>query len=438
MRVLITGTSTIFSPPLIQGFGARGVNITAADSRLYSVGKACRHTTRRLRLPILSRDPAGYLKSLAKEVSARSYDLILPTFEESLLLAEYRHIFEPFTRLLLPPFETMWQVHDKRLLYGLCEDLRIPAPPTVIPRNPLGLEQQVAGLRFPVVLKLPTANNCVGRTFSDNLPDLIERFPAQFDHEVRRGAAPPFIQQKIDGDPIYTLMLCEAGRKLGEVIYRPLRTYPERGGTSAHRESIEQPRIAALTDRLAVATGWSGFLGTDFIVDRVDGTPYLIDANPRPTPGVQLGYVAGIDWTGILVNLIEGRHCKPAVARPGVRTRSLLLDLGWLFEGCGPQKNWASKVRARFAKYRKPDWHLDARYEFLSKGEWPCGLALTWQGILGALKALMTRRGISQTMLDDVNYDAVTVEQLRRSVEAHPFLLPVPARSSAHALGNSA
>jgi len=427
MRVLITGASTFFTPPLIHGFGSRGVEVTAADSRWFSMGKAARHTVRRLRLPLLSRDPAGYLHGLLKEVTARSYDLVLPAFEESLLLAEYRHALEPYTRLFLPPFETMWQVHDKRSLYGLCQELHIPAPPSVVPRNGVGLEQQVAGLSFPVVLKLPTANNCVGRSYCDTLSELIEQFNAQCEHETRRGAAPPFIQQKINGDPIYTLMLCHAGRKLAEVIYRPLRTFPERGGTSAHRESIDHPQIAALTDRLATATGWSGFLGTDFIVDRVDGTPYLIDANPRPTPAIQLGHLAGIDWTGILVQLMEGRHCAPAMARPGVRTRSILLDLGWLLEGCGPQKNWLHKIGQRFAKFRQPDWKLDSRYEFLENGEWRCALALIAQAIAGALKSLITGRRLGQTMLDDVNYDAVSADRLRRRIAALAVPALVPA-----------
>jgi predicted ATP-grasp superfamily ATP-dependent carboligase len=425
MRVLITGASTFFSQPLIQGFGSRGIEITAADSRWFSVGKAARHTMRRLQLPVLSRDPAGYLQTLVKEVSARRYDLVVPTFEESLLLAEYRHLFDPFTRLILPPFETMWQVHDKRNLYKLCQELRIPAPPTVVPRNRVGLAQQVADLRFPVVLKLPTANNCVGRSYCDNMAELIERFNIQYERERSRGAESPFIQQKIDGNPIYTLMLCHAGRKLGEVIYRPLRTYPERGGTSAHRESIEHARIAELTDRLATATGWSGFLGTDFLVDKSDGTPHLIDANPRPTPGVHLGFVAGVDWTGILVKLIEGRDCTPVSARAGVRSCSILLDLGWLVEGCRPQRNWLSKVRERIVKFHFPDWTLDARHEFSNQGEWGCIMALAFQAVIGVVNALVTRRGLGQAILDDVNYDAVAAEALRRAIAAQAILPPV-------------
>jgi predicted ATP-grasp superfamily ATP-dependent carboligase len=307
----------------------------------------------------------------------------------------------------------MWQVHDKPSLYRLCQELRIPAPPTVIPQSPERLEQDVAALRFPVVVKLPAANNCVGRSFCKDVAELFTRYSDLYEQETGRGSAPPFVQQKIDGDPIYTLMFCHEGRKLGEVIYRPLRTYPEHGGTSAHRESIEHPRIAAYTERLAMATGWSGFLGLDFIVDSGDGTPYLIDANPRANPGIQLGFLAGVDWAGIVIDLVNDRHRAPVAARPGIRTRTFLLDFAWLVEGCVPQRRWLRNAWARLAKYRQPDWALSAPNEFLVNGEWGCTLAMACQGLTAAVKSFATGRPIGQTMLDDVNYDPVTADLLR-------------------------
>jgi len=429
MRALVTGTSTFFAPLLIRGLGLQGVDVTAADSRWISMGKWSRYAARRRWLPVLSREPAEYMNAVVRELQRVRYDFLLPTFEESLLFAEYRAELEPFTQLFLPPFETMWQVHHKPSLYRLCRDLRIPAPPTVLPENPTRLCQKTAELRFPVVVKLPAANNCVGRSFCENLPELIVRYSELHEQETRRGSAAPFVQQKVIGDPIYTLMFCHEGRKLGEVIYRPLRTYPERGGTSAHRESIEHPRIAALTERLALATGWSGFLGLDFIVDGSDETPFLIDANPRANPGVQLGFLAGVDWTGILIDLVQGRHREPVSALPGIRTRSFLLDTGWLFEGCAPQKNWIANAWRRIAKYRKPDWQLTVPNEFLVNGEWGCALAMWCQGLAGAVKSLVTDRTIGETMLDDVNYDAVSAQRLRLNNPIEQRLLPAATNS---------
>lgn len=412
MRVLVTGTSTFFTPRLIQGFNTRNVSVTAADDHWWSIGKSIPRT-RRVRTPSLTHDPAGYLAALIRELKTRSYDLLLPTFEESLLLSEFRDQVETHTQLLLPTFDVMWQVHHKPSLYKLCCDLRIPAPPTVTDPNPAELREQVAGMQYPVVIKLPGGNNCDGMQFCESLHDLTKQFTALYQHKTSQQADPPFIQQKISGESIYTLMLCHEGRKLGEVIYRPLRTFPERGGTSSHRESIDHPQIAKLTECLAEATGWSGFLGLDFIVDPVNRTPFLIDANPRANPAVQLGYLAGIDWTGLLIEMSRGRHPTPQQARAGVRCKTPLLDVLWLMEGMRPRRDRGTGLLDRIRQVLKPAWSLDSSHDFLGPREWLGHMAIGWQGAAAISKSLFTGQALAQSFLNGANYDSVRVRQMR-------------------------
>ena len=68
-----------------------------------------------------------------------------------------------------------------------------------VPRDPERLAEDAGHLQFPVVVKLPAANNCIGRRFCDNLPELQSRYAELHQRETGRGAAPPFVQQKIDG-----------------------------------------------------------------------------------------------------------------------------------------------------------------------------------------------------------------------------------------------
>ncbi|MDB5390770.1 MAG: ATP-grasp protein, partial [Planctomycetaceae bacterium] len=415
MRVLVTGTSTFFTPRLIQGFRTCQASVTAADDHWWSIGKSIPQT-RWLRTPSLSRDPAGYLAALVRELKSRPYDLLLPTFEESLLLSEFRSELESQTQLFLPDFDVMWQVHHKPSLYKLCCELRIPTPPTVTHPVPSNLEEQVRDLEFPVVVKLPGGNNCDGMQYCESMPELQERFTSLYLRETRKQADPPFVQQKITGDSIYTLMLCHAGRKLGEVIYRPLRTFPEKGGTSSHRESIVHPEIAKLTERLAAATGWSGFLGLDFIVDRTDGTPHLIDANPRANPAVQLGYLAGVDWTGLLIAMTRGRQPEPMLARAGVRCKTPLLDTLWLMEGLLPRRQWGATLLRRIRQVYKPDWSLDSSHDFLGRSEWLGHIAIGWQGAGAMIKSLVTGEALGQAFLSGANYDPLPVRRLREAI----------------------
>lgn len=414
MRVLVTGTTTFFSPRLIQGFNALGASVTVADDHWWSIGKAM-PCAKWLRTPSLSHDPAGYLASLVGELRSRPYDLLLPTFEESLLLAEFRDEVESLTTLWLPSFEAIWQLHHKPSLNDLCCELNIPTPPTVTGPNPVSLIDQVRSLRFPVVMKLPTSNNSVGREYCDTLQDLVHRFSIVYHEQTQRHAEPPFVQQKIDGQAVYTLMLCNEGQKLGEVIYRPLRTVPENGGTSSHRETISHPQIAELTQQLASATGWSGFLGLDFIVDRIDGTPYLIDANPRANPAVQLGYLGGVDWTRILTELHYGRRPTPVIARPGVRSTTPLLDGLWLVEALAPRKQWASNLFGRFCKVLRPDWKLDSWHDFMGSYEPLAHSAILWQSFSAVFKSLLTGKPVAEEFINGANYDPVTASKLRNA-----------------------
>ena len=425
MRVLVTGSSMFFTARLIQGLSADGVDVTAADHHWWSVGKSIPRT-KWLCTPSLARNPAGYLSTLVRELKSRHYDLLLPTFEESLLLAEFRDEVESQTSLLLPPFETMWRLHDKPSLYELCCELDIPAPPTVPRLVPGNIEGQLSELQFPVVLKLPTSNNSIGREYCDSMPEFIERFQLLHDHESRRRAAPPFVQQKIHGEAIYTLMLCHEGRKLGEVIYRPLRCFPENGGTSSHRESIAHPRIAELTERLATSTRWTGFLGLDFIIDLADGTPCLIDANPRANPAVHLGYLGGVDWTELLLSAMRGEHPIPVTARPGVRNCTPLLDAMWILDGLRPSQNWAKNLSSRIRKVLRPDWNVDSGHDFLGRSEWLCHMALGWQGASAISKSLLTGQSIGRCFLQSANYDPLTVLPMRQ-----PSVLPVRHDSQA-------
>ena len=163
-----------FTARLIQGLTAAGIDVTVADHHWWSVGKSIPRT-KWLRTPSLAGNPDGYLATLIRELRSQPYDMLLPTFEESLLLAEFRDEVESLTFLPLAPFDVMCRLHHKPSLYDLCSELRIPTPPTVPRPHPREMEREFSVLRFPVVLKLPTSNNSLGREYCDTMPQLLER-----------------------------------------------------------------------------------------------------------------------------------------------------------------------------------------------------------------------------------------------------------------------
>lgn len=413
MRVLATGTSSFFATRLIQGFGQLGVTVTAADSQRWSGAKCLPNVERRLRIPPPNRDPERYLDVIEQELRACHYDLLLPTFEEGLLFAQAADALRPWATLLLPPFETMWQLHHKPTLHQVCARLGLPSPRTSTPQSMDELTALLGQLKYPVVLKPPTGNNSIGRIFCDSSEELIHGFQQHLHTDQGPGAEPLLVQEKIVGQPIYTLMLCDEGRKVAEVIYRPLRTFPDDNGTSVIRESIAHPDIAEITTTLARQTNWTGFLGLDFLVSNETQTPYLIDANPRPNPAVQLGFVAGIDWSSLLSEMAQGRHPARVQPRLGVRVRSATMDWAWLLDGLKPGRGWMARSRQRLKGFRSPPWPLDARRDLSSEyGRQPCCLVTVMQSSLGAIRDLLTGRPLGQSMVENLCYE---VRPLSRS-----------------------
>ncbi|MBS0263160.1 MAG: hypothetical protein JSS02_14545, partial [Planctomycetes bacterium] len=412
-RILVTGSCTFFAARLIHDLGRRGAIVTAADSLPISAGKASKYVSHRLRVPKLSEDPGGYLEAIVTELRRRPYDLLLPTFEEALLLAEYQDELRSHARLLLPDFSTMYQLHHKPSLHGLCTKLDLPTPPTMVIDHADQLSAVSAHLKFPVVLKLPAANNAVGRTFCDDKAELLRRFDSLAAEQKARGGESPFVQQKIRGQMICTLSYCLKGRKLAEVVYRTARMFPEAGGTAAHRESIVHPRISQIAEQLISATQWTGFLGLDFLIDEETQIPYLIDANTRANPAIHLGFCAGVDWSRIILDLAADRFPEVQSARAGVNVHTLLIDLSWLLEGMLARAGGLKGLPARCWQMLFPGWPVHSRDDLLGIGELAAAAVVGGQAVYAGLKSLITGRQTGHLLLEHANYDPASAAAYR-------------------------
>ena len=414
-RILITGSSTFFVTRLIHDLGRRGAVITVADSLRFSAGKASRFASRRLRVPMLGIDPQGYLEAILAELERQEYDLLLPTFEESLLFSEYESEIRQRTRLFLPSFSAMRSLHHKPSLHALCKSLDLPTPPTLTVGNADQLCLVPQSIGFPVVLKLPEANNAVGRTYCKDLESLRRDFQRLASQQELRSGELPFVQRMIDGQLVCTLCFCWNGRKLAEVIYRTSRTFPQAGGTAAHRESIRHAVISRITDRLIEKTGWSGFLGFDFLMEHQTGIPFVIDANVRSTPAIHLGFLCGLDWSQLILDLMAGRSPAPQESRPGIHSHALFVDASWLLEGLLPRSGPLWKFPQRLVRFLCPEWPVHSRDDLAEIGEFGSMLAMAIQAFHCLGRSLVTGQQPGELLLENANYNPVTAAAYRLS-----------------------
>ena len=362
MRVLITSSRTPHALAAIRSFGKKGWEVTAGDSTRLSAGGFSKYASHRLIYPSMTEKPQKFLEAILEEVSKTKYDLLFPTFEEIFLFARFQDIFSKFTTLLLSDYKLFMKLHHKMSLNTICEKLNISVPPTWQPHDFDHLEKLADEIPLPAIIKLPDVNNSLGLTLVDTKEEMIKGYKKLVKFFDLKGDRMPMIQKRIDGELLFSLFIANKGETTGSLIYKPITMFPDTGGTAFYRESVRNDVAEKQGMELIKELGWHGFIGFDYILDSADNTPYLIDANPRPNPAFQTGEAAGVDFTqmaaDIAQNLIPQKNLDP---KPGVKSKTLFVEIIWFVFQLMPGKSWGSRVKKAFSVFRKrefvPDVH---------------------------------------------------------------------------------
>ncbi|MHB9856749.1 hypothetical protein [Streptomyces sp. YIM S03343] len=95
------------------------------------------------------------------------------------------------------------------------------------------------------------------------------------------------------------------------------------GGSAAARLSVDHPAALDYATRVGAHLRWHGGLTLDYF--HVDGQPEFIECTPRTVEPGNAAH-AGVDLPRLTIALSRGRTLpdRPAVGRPGVRTRGAL------------------------------------------------------------------------------------------------------------------
>lgn len=248
--------------------------------------------------------------------------------------------------MLVESYDKMMRVHHKMSLNALAREAGVDVPDT---------------------------NNSRGLAFCDDALQLTRAWRRQVATYGLSGGDLPMIQQKVEGDLVFTLFLGDAGRTVGSLLYEPLLMFPDGGGTAFHRRSVRIPEVERASMRLVEALGWTGFVGFDYILEKGTRRPILIDANPRTTPGLLTGQAAGVDFVGLAIDLHRKDHPAPQLeVRPGVCTKLWFVHGLWFSFQLLPGRGWLRRLGAAFRSLRLrgfvPDIHRadDRRPSFVT------------------------------------------------------------------------
>ncbi len=351
MRFLVTSSRMPFALDEIRKLGRRGHHVYASDTFAGAPGNHSRFVTEALVTPSPRFEAHAFVATIGDVVRAKRIDVILPAFEEALILA--KHAAELPTRAFIPGFDTLLTLHNKVTFVELARKLGLRTPRTTVVNDRRELRAAIRG--YDSFFARPAFSRAGVRLFTDTGP---LAGAVSIDEADPSPENPWIVQEYVHGVDVCTFSVVQAGRVAAHCTYVHPREIEHAGGIVF--ESVDEPEALGIAQQVAEATRYHGQLSLD--LRRTREGFVLIECNPRPTAGVML-----LPGHAFVDALFDHAAPRPRVARPGVRRKfSLALIRNMLLHWRDIPKDVEHLLSGARDAYAEPgDW-APALFQFLS------------------------------------------------------------------------
>lgn len=222
----------------------------------------------------------AYVRAVLRICKEEAIDVIFPSFDPQVyIFSKNRHRFEKMGILIpVPDYETVVVPLDKYQTIRTAQQAGFPCPRTYLPESEDDLRRITEEMAPPWVIKPRFTAGGKGMEIATNFTTLLDQT-----RQIREHYSMPMIQEYIPGRQIqnFYMMVDQEGeviRILCPKIVRPTQRLYR--GSSACESAVSHPYVSHVT-RLVRRLGWWGGLTVQTKIDVRDGTPKLMEINPR-------------------------------------------------------------------------------------------------------------------------------------------------------------
>lgn len=249
------------------------------------------------------------------------HDLIMPTDEDVMAaIAKNRSVYSCIPAF--PDYPILEPFFDKKLLLDRAEELGVPCPETFFFKDSAELEQSLGRIKYPLVIKPVHGSGGVGISFLES-GDPVKNV---FEESIKK-SGPVLVQEKIPYTERYSVaVLMNQDQKVRRLcVLRALRFNPIHTGPAAVVESVERPDLVQYARTMLESMEYFGIAELEFVIDKRDGSPRLMEINPRFWGSTQGAISAGVDFPSALYYLMkDGDIPDNQNYVRGIRTRNVI------------------------------------------------------------------------------------------------------------------
>ncbi|SIS03150.1 carboxylate--amine ligase [Natronorubrum thiooxidans] len=311
----------------IRSLGNRGFAVTAGSSIRWNAGKTSKYVSRCVTYPKPAEKPGEFVRSIEQELQDHDYGMILPVDQKTVeVVVRHKSQLEEHTNVPFLPYDQLKVGLDKEATIKAARRYDIPHPKSRL-SDEIDLDSIESTLGgYPVVVKPRRGSGGKGVSVCDSHEELVRVY-----RRTLRQHGPVILQEFIPNGGergVYT-MYDRSSTLSGITVQHRLRSRPPGGGASTFRETISDPELVAISDRLLSSLGWQGVAMAEYRYDRRDGEPKLMEINPRLWGSLALSVFAGVDFPYLLYRFATDEPLEQDLTYDvGVQARSLFHD--WL------------------------------------------------------------------------------------------------------------
>jgi predicted ATP-grasp superfamily ATP-dependent carboligase len=318
-RALLTNAEERSMLAACRSLKLAGYEVGAASFTSLAPTHWSRTCRRRMRVVDVRRDADGFVERLRRELTARSYDVLIPGTDSALLaISSRRERLQDLVAIGLPPHPLVERTLERE---SLAEAARAAGLTVVRSTRCADAEQALSASRelgLPVVLKSTAAALAHGGAVPGAPKGRIVRTEAELVSEARDFPGELLVQPVVPGEPISCGGVRAGGQLLGLAVSRYLRMWPPTGGSVTFAETIDPPRgLEAQIELLLATLGWEGIFELELIQSHAPGYEGFvpIDLNPRPYGSMALAAAGGVALAAIWCDWLLGRG-TPSTGQP--------------------------------------------------------------------------------------------------------------------------
>jgi hypothetical protein len=244
------------------------------DSLRYPMGKFSRYTDAYLRFTPPALDSARFQHQMLQAIQDHNIQLIIPTCEEALYVAQLKPLVEPDCHVFCSSHELLIKCHSKWDLLMMVAGLGVKAPKTKHVATPQDLFAAVAQL-----------DRCVLKPEFTRfgVDTLINPKRLQVTQIKVSKSKPWLVQEYIEGREYCSYSIANHGKLVAHVEYEP--RYRVGIGASVYFDCVQKLQLQNFVSEFVRRYGFHGQIGFDYICDQ-NNDCFILECNPRATSGM--------------------------------------------------------------------------------------------------------------------------------------------------------